>query len=155
MTGRTALVIAGELLFAASLPMVAIDDEMGGELLRGFEVRGYQCLFGAVLAPVAVPWATPLWLSISLGHIGAVLTPVVLWWAPAARARRAVKVMLTLGAVAACLVLLLRTSIGVTRLYTGAFVWCLALVLLAGASWLWPPSSTTSRRWRTLQSPPI
>jgi len=146
MTRQVAVVVAGQVLFVTSLPMVAVDTAMGGELLLGFEVRGYQCLIGALLAPLALPWATPLWLSIGLGHVGAIAALLVLWWPPAMSAQRAARVMLTIGAVAACATLLLRDSVGITRLYAGAFVWCLALVLLAAGFWLRPSSRSSSSR---------
>lgn len=59
------------------------------------------------------------------------MAPLALWWPPAARTRRAVRLMLRLGAAGACAVSLLQSPIGITRLYSGGYVWCLALVLLA------------------------
>jgi hypothetical protein len=44
MTRASALIAVGWLMFLASMPLVAIDSDMGGELLRGFEVRGISAL---------------------------------------------------------------------------------------------------------------
>jgi hypothetical protein len=64
MTRASALIALGWMMFLASMLLVAIDSDMGGELLRGFEVRGYQCFIGAFLAPLGRPVATPLWVIV-------------------------------------------------------------------------------------------
>ena len=132
MTGAFALVALGWMLFLASLPLVAIDSDMGGELLRGFEVRGYQCLIGAFLAPLGRPVATPLWLILCAGNLTALVAPAATRWLAVARWSR---LSLTSGAGGACALSLVGPNVGVVRVYSGYYVWCTALVVLAVAFW--------------------
>ncbi|MGH9255090.1 MAG: hypothetical protein ACRD3C_11025 [Vicinamibacterales bacterium] len=125
--------LLGWATFLLSLPMVAIDSKMGGELLRGFEVRGYQCFLGAFVAPLALPFATPLWLVIAVGNLTAVLAPLVRWWPALARFGR---ISLTLGAACAVLLSMAGARVGVVRLYPGYWVWCSALLALALGFWV-------------------
>jgi hypothetical protein len=119
-------------MFLASLPLVAIDSNMGGELVRGFEVRGYQCFIGAFVAPLALPLATPLWLILCAGNLAALAAPLAAWWPALARWAR---LALALGASGACALWFMGTGVGVVRLYGGYYVWCAALVVLATAFW--------------------
>src|SRR5262245_6347531 len=132
MTRTSVLVAFGWVMFLASLPLVAIDSNMGGELLRGFEVRGYQCFIGAFVAPLALPLATPLWLMLCAGNLATLAAPLVAWWPVLARWAR---LSLALGAFAACALWFIGTGVGVVRLYEGYYVWCAALVVLATAFW--------------------
>ena len=120
-------------MFLASMPLVAIDSDMGGELLRGFEVRGYQCFVGAFLAPLGRPLATPLWLIFCAGNVTALGAPLAVRWHAAARWCR-----LTLTSAAACawMLSLVGTHVGVVRLYPGYCVWSAALVVLSVAFWV-------------------
>ncbi len=127
-----ALVVLGWLMFLASLPLVAIDSDMGGELLRGFEVRGYQCFIGAFLAPLGRPLATPLWLILCAGNLTALGAPLAARWPAVARWCR---LSLTSGAGGACMLPLVGSYVGVVRLYPGYYVWCTALVVLSVAFW--------------------
>ena len=119
-------------MFLASLPLVAIDSDMGGELLRGFEVRGYQCLIGAFLAPLGRPVASPLWLVLCGGNLAALVAPAAARWPAVARWSR---LLLLSGAGGACALSLVGPNVGVVRLYSGYYVWCTALVVLAVAFW--------------------
>lgn len=133
MTRTSVLVASGWVMFLASLPLVAIDSNMGGELLRGFEVRGYQCLIGAFVAPLAMPLATPLWLILCAGNLTALVAPLAAWRPALARWAR---LSLTLGAGGACALSLVGMRVGVVRLYQGYYVWCAALMVLATAFWV-------------------
>jgi hypothetical protein len=127
-----ALIVAGWLLFLASMPLVAIDADMGGEILRGFETRGYQCFIGAFLAPLGRPEATPLWLIFCAGNLTALGAPLAARWPAAARwCRHSV----TSAAGGAWMLVLVGTYVGVTRLYAGYYVWSTALVVLSVAFW--------------------
>ena len=120
-------------MFLASMLLVAIDSDMGGELLRGFEVRGYQCFMGAFLAPLGRPVATPLWVIVCAGNLIALGAPLAARWHAAARWCR-----LTLTSAAACawMLSLVGTYVGVVRLYPGYYVWSAALVVLSVAFWV-------------------
>jgi hypothetical protein len=133
MTRASALIALGWMMFLASMPLVAIDSDMGGELLRGFEVRGYQCFMGAFLAPLGRPVATPLWLIFCAGNVTALGAPLASRWHAAARWCR-----LTLTSAAACawMLSLVGTYVGVIRLYPGYYVWSAALVVLSVAFWV-------------------
>jgi hypothetical protein len=120
------------MMFLASLPLVAIDSDMGGELLRGFEVRGYQCLIGAFLAPLGRPVATPLWLILCAGNLAALVAPAAARWPAVGRWSR---LSLPSGAVGAFALSLVGPNVGVARLYLGYYVWCTAFVILAVAFW--------------------
>jgi hypothetical protein len=132
MTTTFALVAFGWMMFLASLPLVAIDSDMGGELLRGFGVRGYQCLIGAFLAPLGRPVASPLWLILCGGNLAALVAPAAARWPAVARWSR---LLLLSGAGGACALSLVGPNVGVVRLYSGYYVWCTALVVLAVAFW--------------------
>jgi hypothetical protein len=132
MSGITLVMLLGWATFIVSLAMVAIDANMGGELLRGFEVRGYQCFVGAFLAPLALPLATPLWLVISVGNLTALLAPLALWWP--ALVRRG-SITLTLAPACACALSIAGPRVGVVRFYAGYYVWCAALLMLAFSFW--------------------
>jgi hypothetical protein len=133
MTRASALIALGWMMFLASMLLVAIDSDMGGELLRGFEVRGYQCFIGAFLAPLGRPVATPLWVVVCAGNLTALGAPLAARWHAAARWCR-----LTLTSAAACawMLSLVGTYVGVVRLYPGYYVWSAALVVLSVAFWV-------------------
>ena len=128
----TLLILAGWATFVTSLPMVAADTNMGGELLRGYEVRGYQCFMGAFIAPLARPLATPLWVMAAGGNLTALLAPLVVRWAFLARAGR---ILLSMGAVGACALWVIGPVVGVARLYPGYYVWCAGLLILTLGVW--------------------
>lgn len=130
---RLGLIAAGWVTFVISLGLVAIDSDTGGDFLRGFGMRGYQCFLGTFLAPLARPAATPLWLILAVGNLAALAAPALAIRKGPGRWSRAV---LTLAAVGATAVYLLGDSIGVVRTYPGYYVWCGALTGLAIAFWL-------------------
>ena len=120
-------------MFLASMPLVAIDSDMGGELLRGFEVRGYQCFIGGFLAPLGRPVATPLWLMLCAGNLTALGAPLAARWGAAPRWCR---LTLTSGAACAWMLSLIGTYVGVVRLYSGYYLWAAALMVLSVAMWV-------------------
>ena len=132
MSRASALIALGWMMFLASMPLVAIDSDMGGELLRGFEVRGYQCFIGAFLAPLGRPVATPLWVIVCAGNLTALGAPLAARWHAAARWCR---LALTSAAACAWMLSLVGTYVGVVRLYPGYYVWSAALVVLSVAFW--------------------
>jgi len=137
------LLLTGWLTFVASLAMVAIDSNMGGELLRGFEVRGYQCFIGAFIAPLALPLATPLWAITVGANVTALLTPLVVRWPALGRAGR---ILLLVGVLFACALPVVGPRVGVVRLYLGYYVWCAALLMLTFGFWTVSRSLSPSKR---------
>jgi hypothetical protein len=122
----------GWFAFLGSLPLVAVDTDGGGEMVRGFDVRGYQCFAGAFLAPLGHPRATPLWLAIVTANVTAVLTPLAMGRPGFAAVARW---SLPVGTVAAWLLLPLGHLVGVVRVHAGYYVWAAALTLLSAAVW--------------------
>jgi hypothetical protein len=128
--------ILGWGLFLAALPLVAVDTDLAGELLRGFEVRGYQCFLGSFLTVLGNPWWTPLWLVVALGNVATALVPLTWFVRPSVRIERVLRAIFTLAALVACSLMFLGDIVGVPRVYAGYYVWCASLLLLAAGAWL-------------------
>ncbi|MGE3166448.1 MAG: hypothetical protein AB7O52_16220 [Planctomycetota bacterium] len=125
---RLGLLTSGWILFVISLGLVAIDSNTGGDYLRGFGMRGYQCFLGVFLAPLVRPQWTPLWLVLASGSALAAVAPWIAWRKRPGRVARA---LLVLGAAGAIAVSLFGERTGVVHTYAGYYVWCAALITLA------------------------
>jgi hypothetical protein len=127
--------IAGWALFLAALPLVAVDTDLAGELLRGFEVRGYQCFLGSFVVFLGNPVWSPLWLIVAVSNVAAVLVPITWFVQPTPRIRRLLRIVFALAALVAWSLTLLGDIVGVPRLYAGYYVWSTSLLLLAASAW--------------------
>jgi hypothetical protein len=127
--------LAGGGLFAVSLGLPAIDTDFG-ELVRGFDVRGYQCAIGLVMVWMAAPLTLPLWLALLAGNLWAVAAPPLVLFHRAPRAIFGRARWVALAAVVALLVVAaFSRAFGITALHIGFFVWACSLVLVALGSW--------------------
>jgi hypothetical protein len=127
--------LAGGVLFAVSLGLPAVDTDFG-DLVRGFDVRGYQSALGLVMLPLAVPLALPLSLALLAGNVWAVAAPLIILLHPSPRPvfYRARWVAPT-GLVALLVVAMFSRSLGITALHVRFFAWASSLFLVALGSW--------------------